>query len=91
MLDAIYNGDYQGVDIVPPDSKEFHEAMMEYEKIVQKFKDRLNQEELDFLDELLCSRNRLQAEESREYYMQGFSAGAMLMMDVFRQYQRFSR
>ena len=50
MLEAIYNGDYQGIDIVPPDSREFHEAMVEYEKIVMKFKDGLNKEELNQME-----------------------------------------
>lgn len=88
MLDAIYSGAYQGVDIVPPDSKEFQEAMAEFDRICGKFKENLNKEELDLFDDLLSYMNIMQQEESREYYLQGFSAGAMLMMDVFQQYRR---
>ena len=91
MLDAIYSGEYQGIDIVPPDTKEFHDALMEFDRICRKFKEKLNKEDMDLLDELLSCKNLLQAEEYREYYMQGFSAGAMLMVDIFQQYRRFAK
>ena len=89
MLDALYSGEYQGIDIKPPDSKDFHETMDKFHMICEKLNEKLEKEDQELLDELLVCKNLLQADESREYYMQGFSAGVMLMVDIIQQYRRF--
>ena len=91
MLEAIYNGEYQGIDIAPPDSPEFQKKLAKFHAIFDELKGKLNDEELDLLDDLLSCKNLLQADESSEYYMQGFTAGAMLMVDVFFQYRRMMK
>lgn len=91
MLDAIYSGEYQGIDIARPDSAEYCEALAKFHAIYGKLREKMEKEEQELLDELLSNKNILLAEESREYYQQGFSAGVMLMVDVIQQNNRFIR
>lgn len=57
MLDALYSGEYQGIDIKPPDSKDFHETMDKFHMICEKLNEKLEKEDQELLDELLVCKN----------------------------------